>query len=311
MPRLDPAEIAAVVSGTEALHVRARVIVESALTGIHRARLHGSSIEFAEHKVYSPGDEVRHIDWKAYAKLDRFYVKQYEQESQLTAHLLLDASGSMGYRGDGPSKLEYASQLTAALAYLLIRQRDRVGLAAFGDPAIEGTVPPRTRPSHLHDLLAVIQSITERGAQGDEPITAVLDRVAESAGRRRSLIILASDLFEAGDGAVTLLRRLRAQHHDVVVFHVLDPHEIDFPFTGLTLFDSFETPRKLLVNPSAIRRRYRRRLKEFLDHIATECANGGVEYHLAPTSRPLDQALIDFLSQRAGGGARRPGSWSS
>ncbi len=312
MPSLDSAAIAAIVSSAETLQVKARVIVESALSGLHRARLHGSSIEFAEHKEYSPGDEIRHIDWKAYAKLDRYYVKQFEQESQLTAHLLLDSSGSMGYRGAGMSKLDYASYLLAALAYLLIHQRDRVGLAVFGDPAIDGTIPPRTRPSHLHDLLAVIKSVTDRGATGAEPATAALERVAELAGHRRSLIVLASDLFDEAGEAVATLRRLRAQQHDVIVFHILDPDEIDFPFTGLSLFESLENPRKLLVNPEAIRRRYRRKLNEFLTRTETDCIIGGVEYHQVITSQPLDQTLLDFVSLRTGHGlGRRQRAWSS
>ncbi len=308
---LDSAAVAAIVSGAENLQVKARVIVESALTGLHRARLHGSSIEFAEHKEYSPGDEVRHIDWKAYAKLDRYYVKQFEQESQLTAHLVLDASGSMAYQGQGMSKLEYASYLLAALAYLMIHQRDRVGLTVFGDPAIDGSIPARTRPSHLHDLLGVIQSVSERGAAGAETASTALDRVAELAGRRRSLIVLASDIFDEDGDAVAVLRRLRAQHHDVVFFHILDPDEIDFPFTELSLFESLENPRKMLVNPGAIRRRYRRKLTEFLSRTETDCVTGGVEYHQVITSQALDQTLLDFVSMRTSNSLGRHRAWSS
>jgi len=309
---IDPAEIAALVAGGESLQVKARLIVEGALSGLHRARLHGSSIEFAEHKEYSPGDEVRHLDWKAYAKLDRYFVKQFEQESQLTTFLVLDASGSMSYRSASLSKLEYASYLLAALAYLLIRQQDKVGLSVYGDPAMETYVPPRARPTHLHDLLAAIQDVSTRGAAGDESAATALDRVGELASRRRSLIVLASDLFDPDGSAPSILRRLRAQRHDVVVFHVLDPHEIEFPFEGLTLFEALENERKMLVNPGAIRKHYRRELRRFMDRTRTECIEGGVEYHLAPTSRPLQQTLLEFLAQRVGGGARRKErGWSS
>lgn len=312
MPPIDPAEIADLIAGGESLHVKARLIVEGALTGLHRARLHGSSIEFAEHKEYSPGDEVRHLDWKAYAKLDRYFVKQFEQESQLTTYLVLDASGSMDYRSGTLSKLEYGSYLLAALAYLLIRQQDKVGLSVFGDAAFEGYVPPRARPAHLHDLLAAIQDVSARGATGDESAAAALDRIGELAGRRRSLIVLASDLFDSQGNATAILRRLRAQRHDVVVFHVLDPHEIEFPFEGLTLFEALESEHKMLVNPSAIRRHYRKEIRRFLSETRAECVEGGIDYHFCPSSKPLHQTLLDFLAQRAGSGAkRRDSSWSS
>ena len=150
--RLDPAQLARLGS----LPIKARVIVEGALSGLHRAAVHGASVEFAEHKEYSPGDEKRHIDWKAYAKLDRYYVKQFEQESQLTVYLVLDASASMAFSGGGIAKLEYAGLLLAALGYLVIQQQDKVGLIACGDRQLETLVPPRSRTSHLHDLMAVL-----------------------------------------------------------------------------------------------------------------------------------------------------------
>ncbi len=306
MSFVDPATIARL----ESLPVKARVIVEGALTGLHRSRHHGSSVEFAEHKEYSPGDEIRHIDWKAYGKLDRYYVKQFEQESQLTAYLVLDASGSMAYQGEGLSKLEYASYVIASLAYLLIKQRDRVGLSICGDRSLEGFVPPRARPRHLHDLLAVIDDVAGRGAGGDEPASVALERVAELARRRRSLIVLASDLLEAEDGALMTLRRLRAQGHDVAVFHTLDPHELDFPFEGMTVFEALEDERKLLVNPSAVRRTYKKRMTEFLERARGSCMGAGVEYHLVRTDQPLEQTLLSFLTSRAAGAAG-PRTWTS
>jgi uncharacterized protein (DUF58 family) len=307
MSFVDPTTIA----NLESLPVKARVIVEGALSGLHRARHHGSSVEFAEHKDYSPGDEVRHIDWRAYAKLDRYYVKQFEQETQLTAYLLLDASGSMGFRGGGLAKLEYASYLLASLAYLLIKQRDRVGLSVFGDPALDGFVPPRARPRHLHDLLAVIDDVARRGAAGDEPAGKALERIGELSRRRRSLIVMASDLFDPEDSALVILRRLKAQGHDVALFHVLDPHEIEFPYEGLTVFESLEDERRMLVNPAAVRREYKQKMARFLERARTECVDGGVEYHQVSTDAPLDRTLLDFLNQRARATAKRPRAWSS
>jgi len=310
------------VSRLETLPVRARVIVEGALSGLHRARLHGSSVEFAEHKEYSPGDEIRHIDWKVYGRADRFYVKQFEQESELSCFLALDASGSMAYAGaSGPtgsspkasssgrsqpalgglSKLDYA-------AYLLIRQRDKVGLLVLGDDSLDRYVPPRARPAHLHDLLAVLEEVTRVGGRGSEPTHAALDRLGELSRGRRSLLIVASDLFEQPDGhALGVLRRLRARGHDVALFQILHPHELELPFDSLTLFESLEDKRQLLVDPAAIRRQYKRRMAEFLDRVRSECVRGGVEHHMVATSRPIEQALLEFLTQRAGRRAQRVG----
>jgi uncharacterized protein (DUF58 family) len=305
---LDPVT----VSRLETLPIKARVIVEGALSGLHRARLHGSSVEFAEHKEYSPGDEIRHIDWKVYGRADRYYVKQYEQESELTCYLVLDATGSMAYGGSGLKKLEYAAYLLGALAYLLIRQRDKVGLLVFGDAALDRYVPPRARPAHLHDLLTVLEDVTRAGASGDEPAAAALDRLGELSRHRRSLVVLASDLFDPDGRALGVLRRLRARRHDVTLFQVLDRDELELPFEGLTLFRSLEGPRELLAEPAAVRREYRKRLTEFLDQVRTECASGGVEHHLVPTDRPLELTLLDFLAGRtarrsegAARGARR------
>ena len=302
----DPALIDPMtVTRLETLPVRARVIVEGALSGLHRARLHGSSVEFAEHKEYSPGDEIRHIDWKVYGRADRFYVKQFEQESELSCFLALDASGSMEYGDEqGMSKLRYAAHLLAALAYLLIRQRDKVGLMVFGDAGLDRYVPPRARPAHLHDLLAVLEEVIRTGGRGSEPTHVALDRLGELTRKRRSLVVVASDLFEADGRSMGVLRRLRARGHDVALFQVLHPHELELPFEGLTLFESLEDPRELLVEPSAIRRQYKRRMAAFLDKVRAECVSGGVEHHLVATSRPLEQALLDFLTQRAGRGAR-------
>jgi uncharacterized protein (DUF58 family) len=307
---LDPVTI----SRLETLPVRARVIVEGALSGLHRARLHGSSVEFAEHKEYSPGDEIRHIDWKVYGRADRFYVKQFEQESELSCYLALDASASMDYGdggrsgGQGLSKLLYAAHLLAALAYLMIRQRDKVGLLVFGDDSLDRYVPARARPAHLHDILAVLEEVTRVGGRGSEPTSSALDRLGELTRQRRSLLIVASDLFEPPEGgALSVLRRLRARGHDVALFQILHPHELELPFEGLTLFESLEDKRELLVDPAAIRRQYKRRMASFLDRVRSECVRGGVEHHLVATARPIEQALLEFLTARAGRGPARTG----
>jgi uncharacterized protein (DUF58 family) len=294
MPFLDPTTIARL----GALPIRARVIVEGAMSGLHRAKLHGASVEFAEHKEYSPGDEIRHIDWKAYGKVDRYYVKQFEQESQLTVHLVLDASASMEFAGAGLKKLDYAATTLAALAYLVIKQQDKVGLSVFGDGAVAAQVPPRGKSSHLHDVLAVLDKVIERGGHGDDSPTAALERIAEQARRKRTLIIFASDLFDPDDRALPLLRSLRAQRHDVVVLHVLDPHERTLPYEGLTVFEALESDHKVLANPGAIRREYLARMEAFLTRARTACAEGGIDYHLVSTERPIESTLLDILSGR-------------
>jgi uncharacterized protein (DUF58 family) len=303
MSFLDPVALSRL--GTLAL--KARTVVEGALSGLHRSPHHGSSVEFAEHKEYSPGDEVRHIDWKAYGKFDRYYVKKFEEETELTAYLLLDRSGSMAYKGDGISKLEYAAYLVAALTYLLIRQQDRVGLVSFGAGQVE-YVPPRARSNHLHDLLRTLDNVVDRGGKGPTSVAAALARVAELARHRRSLVVLVSDVFDLSPEVPNLLRRLRAQRHDVAVIQVLDKDELELPFEGVTLFESLEDDRRLLADPRAIRGAYLRELGAFLAHVRKTCTEVGVEHLLVPTTRPHSQTLLDFLSARAG---RRRGAVSS
>jgi uncharacterized protein (DUF58 family) len=303
---LDPIQLQRLGS----LPIKARVIVEGALSGMHRASVHGSSVEFAEHKEYSPGDELRHIDWKAYGKLDRYYVKQFEQESQLTVYLVLDASASMKFAGGGLAKLEYAGLSLAALAYLVIQQQDKVGLVACGDRAIETMVPPRARTNHLHDLLGVLDTIMTKGGAGDESPAEALGRIAELSRRRRSLIVLASDLFDPDDATIRALATLRAQKHDVSVLHVLDPHERTFPYEGLTEFHALESSAKLLANPSAIRKDYLDRMNTFVARCHGMLANAGVDYHEVLTDKPLEETLLELLVSRARlqpGAARRTG----
>jgi uncharacterized protein (DUF58 family) len=293
--RLDPIQLQRLGS----LPIKARVIVEGALSGMHRASVHGSSVEFAEHKEYSQGDERRHVEWKAYAKLDRYYVKQFEQESQLTVYLVLDASASMKFAGGGLAKLEYAGLSLAAIAYLVIQQQDKVGLVACGDRGIETMVPPRARTTHLHDLLGVLDGLMTKGGTGDESPAEALGRIAELSRRRRSLIVLASDLFDPDDETIRALANLRAQHHDVSVLHVLDPHERTFPYEGLTEFQALESSSKLLANPLAIKKDYIERMDAFVAKCHGTLANAGVDYHEVLTDKPLEETLLELLVSRA------------
>ena len=290
---------AALLARLSSLPIKARVIVEGALSGLHRASVHGSSVEFAEHKEYSQGDEIRDLDWKAYAKLDRYYVKQFEQESQLTVYLVLDASASMKFAGGGMRKLDFAGLLLAALAYLVIQQQDKVGLVACGDRSVETVVPPRARTNHLHDLLAVLDQVIAKGGVGDESPAHALGRISELARRRKALVVLASDLFDADDKTVAALALLRAQRHDVSVLHLLDPHERSFPYEGLTEFRALESANKMLVNPQAIRREYQERMDQFLTRTHGALTGAGIDYHLAQTDRALDDTLLELLVTRS------------
>jgi uncharacterized protein (DUF58 family) len=271
--------------------LRARVVVEGALTGLHRAPHYGSSVEFAEHKEYSAGDEIRHIDWKAYGKFDKYYVKRFEQETEVRAYLHLDCSGSMGYAGAGRrSKLEVASYLAASLAYLLVRQQDQAGLLAFGG-ALATYIPPRARPQHLADLLGALERVEPAGPTD---VARAIDYLTEVV-HRRSMIVILSDLFDAPAAILDRLRHLRARGHEIVIFHVLDPDELGFPFDGLQVFESMEDERRLLVDTRAVRRAYVRELQEFLDVWKRGSTDANLTYQLVDTTRPLDRVLSDFL----------------
>jgi len=274
------------------LQLRLQTVVEGTLAGVHSSPHHGSSIEFAEHKEYAPGDDLRHLDWKALGRLDRHYVKRFEDETDLRAYLLLDCSGSMGY-GEPMTKLEYGSVLIAALAYFLIRQGDKPGLLAFGE-RVERYVPPRSRSAHMTEVLEALEQL---GARGGTDLARAVNHLTEVMGPR-SLVVVVSDLFEHGEDALQLLHHLRARRHHVVVFHLLHRDELEFPFNRLTLFESMEDSREVLVDPGGVRRAYLREMERFLAGIHERCQNGGIEYYRVSSADPLDAVLLGFLRRR-------------
>jgi uncharacterized protein (DUF58 family) len=285
---LDPVAL----SRLSNLELRARSVVEGALAGMHKSPHHGSSVEFAEHKEYAPGDEIKHIDWKAYGKFDKYYVKRYEDETELRAYLVLDTSASMAYQGRGISKLEYARTLAASMAYLLLRQQDQVGMVAFGDK-LRGYLPPRSRGGHLSDLLTALDGATAEGKTDLQRAIAYVSEVAQ----RRAMLVFFSDLLGTNERVRALLRGLRARKHDVVVFHTLDPDELTLPFEGTTVFESLEDPsQSLIADPGDIRKAYQRELDAFVEGYRTGLAEGDVEYHLVDTSRPPAEVLLQFLT---------------
>lgn len=275
------------------LEMRARHIVEGFLSGMHRSPYFGQSVEFLQHREYTVGDDLRHVDWKVWGRQDRLYVKQYEEDTNLRCTMLVDVSASMAY-GNGPlTKYEYACTLASSLAYLVLHQHDAVGCVAFDDH-VRAKVSPRSQQNHLQSVIDALNVSQPR--EKTDPY-AVFREVAESFPRR-GMMVLVSDLF--ADRAATLrgLRLLRQRGHDVLVFQILDDDELDFPFTGPTRFDGLETVEFLNCNPRALREGYLEALHEFLESIRRGCARHGIDYALVRTSQPLDAALSEFLSKR-------------
>ncbi len=278
----------------DGLKVRARAVVEGVLSGLHKSPHQGQSVEFAEHKEYAPGDELRHLDWKALAKFDKYYIKRYEHETNLRALLVVDGSGSMGF-GSGPlTKLEVARTLAAALAYLLIRQQDAAGVTLLQPKLVE--VPPRASAGHLNALLETLETAK---AEGPTDLYAASEHLAERAPRR-SLVVLFSDLFDDRAEALKRLLGLRARKHDVAVFHVLDPAELSFPYDDPTLFLSMEDEKKIEVNPREIKQSYLEEMGRFLVETKQACTAADVDYELVRTDMPLDTVLLRFLARRMG-----------
>jgi uncharacterized protein (DUF58 family) len=288
---LDPAVLAKL--GT--LHLRVRAITEGILSGLHRSPHHGQSVEFAEHKEYSPGDEIRHIDWKAYGKFDKYYVKRFEQETNLRAYLVVDASGSMGYRGDPAklSKLEYASALAASLAYLLVRQGDAAGLLLAAANVVHA-IPPRSAASHLPQI---VDALSAAKAEGDTRLQGAIDWVVEHAPRRSSVVVL-SDLFDRDEAIVKKLAQLRRRKHEVTVFHVLDPAEVEFPFDDPTLFLSMEDAQQVEAHGRDVKKGYLEVMQRWLEDVRRTSAEADLDYGFCRTDRPLEDVLLPFLARR-------------
>ena len=286
---LDPTALARIAS----LSLRARQVVEGVLSGLHPSAHHGSSVEFAEHKEYSPGDEVRHIDWKLYAKSDKLYVKRFEHETNLRAFLLLDATASMAYGDRGMSKWDYARTAAASLAWLLLDQRDAVGLGILRG-GLEAFVPPRSDRGHLQALLHTLES--ER-PEGKGKMAAGLDAVAERIPRR-GLVLLFTDAFEELGPLAKALQALRHRNHEVVVFQVLDPDEVELPFDELTRFRSLEDSREVLADPRDIRSAYQAALAAHDEALTLACRGHEIDHTRLVTSEPLDRALVRWLGAR-------------
>ena len=277
------------------LDLRARHIVEGFLSGMHRSPYFGQSVEFLQHREYVPGDDLRHVDWKVWARQDRLVVKQFEEDTNLRCTMVVDVSHSMQY-GNGPlNKFEYAATIAASLSYLVLQQQDAVGCITFDDK-VRMRVPIRSKRNHIH---SVIDSLDTQSPSDKTDMYAVMREIAETVPRR-GMIMLISDLLGDIEGTIKGLKLLRQRGHDILVFHVLDDDELDFEFNGAMRFDGLESDDFLNCNPRALREGYLAALNEFLIDIRRQCASNVVDYALIRTSDPLDAVLAKYLSRRLG-----------
>jgi uncharacterized protein (DUF58 family) len=277
----------------KSLQLRARIVVQGFLSGLHRSPHHGFSVEFSEYRQYTSGDDLKHLDWRLYARTDRYYIKRFEDETNLRCHLLVDMSRSMGYGSLAYTKIDYARTLAATLAYFLFLQRDAAGLVTF-DERIAEAVPARYRPGHLHRLMVCL----ERAVAGTSTdVAGPLEQVAATV-RKRGMVVLISDLLAPVEGLSQRLGFLRSQGHEVALLRVLDPSEVDFSFEKAAMFLDMETGRDLYVDPALIRAKYRGNFAKHAAELERACADLGVSVYPLVTSQPLELALFDYLQAR-------------
>ncbi len=286
---LDPAIVARL--GT--IDLKARTIVEGFLTGLHRSPFKGFSVEFAEYRQYLPGDDLATLDWKIYARSDRHVVKKFEEETNLECHILLDVSRSMGYGSHEVTKLQYASYLAGALAYLMNRQRDAVGLLTFDD-RIRQLLPTSARPGHLKAVLVALERVT-LGEKTDvaRPLGDLVQAI-----RKRGLVVLISDLLDEPERVIDGLKHFRYRGTDVIVFQVLDPYELEFPFDRAARFRDSETEDEVVAVPAAVRDEYKARIHALIANYRTILGQNGIDYCLLDTSQPLEVGLLSYLQTR-------------
>ena len=282
-----------IISRLNNLSLKARFVVEGFIVGLHKSPYHGFSVEFSEHRAYGAGDEIRHVDWKLWGKTDRFFIKQFEEETNLKSYLLVDQSLSMTYKSKKMTKLEYAQILAASLGYLMLKQQDAVGLTLFDD-RIRVNIPARSKRSHLNIILSQMQNII---AGPETTIAPVLHKTAEAI-KKRGLIILISDLFDDPDKVLSGLQHFRYKGHEVIVFHVLDPQELTLDFTQRTRFRDMESGEEIITDPWHIQSDYQKSMEQFCDYIRSNCRQKNIDYVQLSTDLPLDMALSEYLIKR-------------
>ncbi len=286
-----------IISKIARLELRARTVVEGFVSGMHKSPYHGFSVEFAEHREYTPGDDLRHIDWRVFAKSDRFYIKRYEEETNLRSHILLDCSGSMAYPehpGTGRmTKWDYAATVAASLAFLQSKQQDAIALTLF-DHEIRQHLSSAANPRQLSHMISIIEQ-TEPKDKTD--VKAVFRYLADHI-RRRTMVVVISDFLTDLDDVIAGLQRLKHTRHEVMVLHIMDHDELEFPFVDHTLFEGLEIPREVLTDPQALRSSYLNLVQSFIQRLRSFCVNSRLDYALFSTRDPLDAALSAFLARR-------------
>lgn len=283
------------LASLQGLDLQARVVVEGYVSGLHKSPYQGFSVEFAEHREYVPGDDVKHMDWKVWSKTDKFYLKQYEEETNLLTYLLLDTSESMAYGAEGNvTKLQYAQFVAASLAYLVLQQQDSVGLATFDEQVVR-YLRPSGQTSHMKELFHIMENSPAR-RQSD--IGTTLHDLADRF-KKRGVVVIISDFFDDVPRIVAGLRHLRHRRHEVIVFHVMDPDELDFPFRDPTLFLGMENLPEILTEPTALRNAYKAEVDAFIDELRRGCQTINIDYVPLRTDRPLDVALTSYLASRS------------
>ncbi len=290
---LDPAEIARL----SAQPLLARFPMEGNISGHHRSPHRGSSVEFAEYRVYAPGDDIRRLDWRVFGRTDRFYIKEFEADTNLRCHLVLDASGSMGFGSGSGSKLEYAKRMMATLGYLLVKQGDAVGLDILGNGGARH-LPAKRNPSHLQLIGGLLEGANPAGGTG---LAAALHDLAEEI-RQRALIVIFSDLFGDAEALISAFQHLRFKKHDLVVFQLLDRQEMDFPFGQPVRFDDMESSFHLVCEPGMVREEYLAQLHAFLGVMKAACHRLNADYHLVMTDTSFESLLGQFLVSRSQAG---------
>ena len=279
------------------LELRAKIVVEGFMSGLHRSPYHGFSVEFTDYRQYTTGDDLRYLDWKLFARQDRYYIKRFEDETNLRCYLLVDASKSMGFGSGEFNKFEYAKTMAATLAWFLNHQRDAVGLVTFGDQIVD-MIPPRFRAGHLRRLMVMLENSTS-GKSTD--LAAPLEQVAQTVSKR-GLVILISDLLAPVEQFQKNLSYLRSRGHDVVILRTLDPAEVDFNFDQATMFQDLETGREIYVDPQSAAGEYKKRFQEHEATIEKTCDDLGIDFFQIKTDQPLETALFNLLQVRAKGG---------
>ena len=282
------------ISKIQGIDLKARLVVEGFITGLHKSPYHGFSIEFAEHRQYMPGDEIKFIDWKVFARTDRYYVKQYEDETNLRCTIIVDSSASMKYASKGNiSKFEYSCYLAAALAFLMMKQQDAVGLALY-DTDIRAYLPARSKTSYIQEILRTLGNAVPSNQTGTG---VALNRIAERVSRR-GLVIILSDFFDDLETISTALKRFRHNNHEVLAFQILDPRERDFNFGLDAVFRDMETGEELTTQPYQIKTSYKEALERFTERLKITCRERNIDYMLLDSAEPFDTALVQYLAKR-------------